>query len=218
LINKKILVTAGPTQEPIDPVRYIGNRSSGKMAYALASVFADLGARVLLVSGPVNITIKHRNITKIDVITAREMYEACLLHFPDSDAAVLAAAVADFTPLHPATQKIKKQEEEQVFVLKLKKTQDILATLGKMKKDKQILVGFSLETHNEIEFALRKRTSKNLDFIVMNSLRDEGAAFNSDTNKITIIDHKDQIHPYPLKSKAEVASDIAAFLMTYWQE
>ena len=205
LRGKKILITAGPTFEAIDPVRFIGNHSSGKMGYAIAEASASLGAEVVLVSGPVSLQIEHSLIEVIKVTSANEMYKAVHDHFNDCQIAILSAAVADFSPLNVADQKIKKKEDS--LILELKKTKDILASLGKIK-DKQILVGFALETENEIENAKTKLLRKNLDLIVLNSLNDKGAGFKTDTNKVTIISKDNKIEPYPVKTKKEVAFDI----------
>lgn len=205
LNGKKIMITAGPTYEKIDPVRFIGNYSSGKMGYALAECCAERGAEVILISGPVSITEKHPNIRKISVESAEEMYQAAVREFTGSDAAILCAAVADFTPESCSEQKIKREKED--LVLRLKPTHDIAAALGKLKKDNQIMVGFALETNDEVEHAKDKLERKNLDFIVLNSLNDKGAGFRHDTNKITIID-KNSVTEFPLKDKKEVAADI----------
>ena len=205
LRGKKILITAGPTFEAIDPVRFIGNHSSGKMGYAVAETAASMGAEVVLISGPVSLQIEHSLIKVIKVTTAHEMYEATHNHFNDCSIAILSAAVADFTPINVANQKIKKKEGS--LTMELKKTKDILASLGKIK-DKQFLVGFALETENEIENAKTKLLRKNLDLIVLNSLNDKGAGFKTDTNKVTIITKDNKIMPYPVKRKREVAFDI----------
>ena len=205
LAGKKVMITAGPTYEKIDPVRFIGNYSSGKMGYALAECCAERGAEVTLISGSVSITEKHPNIRKISVESAEEMYQAAISEFGSNDAAILCAAVADFTPETIADQKIKREKDD--LIIKLKPTHDIAAALGKLKRDNQIMVGFALETNDEIEHAKGKLERKNLDFIVLNSLNDKGAGFRHDTNKITIID-KENIIEFPLKSKKEVATDI----------
>lgn len=207
---KTVLITAGPTYEKIDPVRFIGNYSSGKMGFALAEECAKRGAKVELVCGPVQIKTEHANIHRIDVESAQEMYEATTSIFPSTQAAILCAAVADFTPVNRAENKIKREvlaEKEGELVLHLQPTQDIAKAVGKMKQPGQVLVGFALETNDEQTHAQEKLTKKNLDFIVLNSLRDQGAGFRHDTNKITIIS-ADNITPYPLKSKTEVAADI----------
>lgn len=205
LAGKKVMITAGPTYEKIDPVRFIGNYSSGKMGYALAECCAERGAEVTIISGPVSITAKHPNIRTISVESAEEMYQAATSEFSSSDAAILCAAVADFTPETKAEQKIKRENDD--LIIKLKPTQDIAAALGKLKKDNQVMVGFALETNDEVEHAKGKLERKNLDFIVLNSLNDKGAGFRHDTNKITIID-KENVIEFPLKNKKEVATDI----------
>ena len=205
LKGKNILITAGPTYEKIDPVRFIGNYSSGKMGYALAEECASRGAKVTLVSGPVTLNISHTNIKKIDVESAQERYESAKEAFMKADAGILCAAVADFAPDIVANHKIKREKDD--LTLHLKPTQDIAASLGKLKQSNQVLVGFALETNDEQQNAKGKLERKNFDFIVLNSLNDKGAGFRVDTNKITIID-KEEITPYPLKSKTEVASDI----------
>lgn len=205
LKGKKVLITAGPTYEKIDPVRFIGNYSSGKMGYALAESCARRGAEVTLVSGPVQVKAQHPSIKVIKVESAHQMYEAAIEAFPTSDAAILCAAVADFTPEVKADQKIKREKED--LILKLVPTEDIAATLGKIKKENQCLIGFALETNNELANARHKLKKKNFDFIVLNSLQDAGAGFQCDTNKITIVD-KEKATPYPLKTKTEVADDI----------
>ncbi|WP_181213842.1 bifunctional phosphopantothenoylcysteine decarboxylase/phosphopantothenate--cysteine ligase CoaBC [Phocaeicola faecicola] len=205
LKGKRVLITAGPTYEKIDPVRFIGNYSSGKMGYALAEVCAERGAEVTLVSGPVNLQAVHPNIRWVDVESAEEMYRASVEAFPQADAAILCAAVADFTPEVVAGTKIKREKED--LVLRLKPTHDIAAELGRMKRDGQKLVGFALETNDELKHAQDKMARKNLDFIVLNSLNDKGAGFRCDTNKITIVEPQGAT-PYPLKNKQEVAADI----------
>ena len=205
LKGKRVLITAGPTYEKIDTVRFIGNYSSGKMGYALAEVCAERGAEVTLVSGPVNLQAVHPNIRRVDVESAEEMYRASVEAFPQADAAILCAAVADFTPEVVAGTKIKREKED--LVLRLKPTHDIAAELGRMKRDGQKLVGFALETNDELKHAQDKMARKNLDFIVLNSLNDKGAGFRCDTNKITIVEPQGAI-PYPLKNKQEVAADI----------
>lgn len=206
LAGKRVLVTAGPTQEPIDPVRYISNHSTGKMGYALAGAFARAGATVTLVSGPTALSLPEASIYRIHVRTAKEMFEAAQEAFAEADISVLSAAVADYTPVHPADQKIKKKETS--FSLELTKTTDIAATLGREKRPGQLIMGFALETNNEHENALKKLHAKQLDWIVLNSLRDEGAGFGHDTNKITVIDKGEQSHEFELKTKDEVAQDL----------
>ena len=207
LVGKKILITAGPTYEKIDPVRFIGNYSSGKMGFALAEECANRGAVVELVCGPVSTAMqtRHPNIHRLDVESAQEMYDACMKLYSAVDAGILCAAVADFTPETTARQKIKRQGDE--LVVRLKPTHDIAAALGKKKSDGQLLVGFALETNDEETNAQGKLQKKNFDFIVLNSLNDKGAGFRTDTNKITIITATGK-QVYPLKPKAEVAQDI----------
>ena len=207
LKGRKVLITAGPTYEKIDPVRFIGNYSSGKMGFALAHECANRGAQVELVCGPVSssMQINHPNIHRINVESAQEMFEACRKLFPLMNSAILCAAVADFAPETVAEQKIKRTGDE--MVIRLKPNPDIAASLGQMKKQGQTLVGFALETNDEESNAQAKLKKKNFDFIVLNSLKDEGAGFRTDTNKITIIT-ADNKKDYPLKSKEEVAKDI----------
>lgn len=211
LQGKKVMITAGPTYEKIDPVRFIGNHSSGKMGYALAEACAERGAEVTLVSGPVNREVIHPNIKRINVESAAEMYQAAVKNYEDADAGILCAAVADFTPEVTAEQKIKREKDD--LILRLKPTQDIAAALGKQKRPEQRLVGFALETNDEVSHAQDKLKRKNFDFIVLNSLNDKGAGFRCDTNKIAIID-RDGITAYPLKPKTEVATDIIDKLVT----
>ena len=206
LAGKRVLVTAGPTYEKIDPVRFIGNYSSGKMGYALAEECAARGAEVTLVSGPVSVTTKDPRVKVVKVESAREMLAECEKAFPASDISIMCAAVADYAPAAVADRKIKREHSE-VPVIELVKNPDIAATLGARKKPGQILAGFALETDNEASNAVEKLERKNLDLIVLNSMRDKGAGFGTDTNKITIIDREGS-HPYPLKSKTEVAADI----------
>jgi phosphopantothenoylcysteine decarboxylase / phosphopantothenate---cysteine ligase len=205
LRGKKILITAGPTYEAIDPVRFIGNHSSGKMGYNIAFAAADAGAEVILVSGPTHLQLLHLQIDVIRVQSAAEMFDACHKYFNDVDVAIAAAAVADYRPKTVAPQKIKKAEA--TLTIELEKTKDILASLGEVKKN-QYLIGFALETENEIENAKAKIAKKNLDLIVLNSLNDEGAGFGKDTNKVTFIDRDFTIEPHDVKSKEEVAADI----------
>jgi phosphopantothenoylcysteine decarboxylase/phosphopantothenate--cysteine ligase len=212
LQHKKIMVTAGPTYEAIDPVRFIGNYSSGKMGFAIAEELANRGAIVILVSGPVSIKTSHPNIQLIKISSAGEMHEVCESRFPHMDAAILSAAVADFTPVNPSPKKVKREKEN--YVLELKPTTDIAAHMGKLKKSNQVLVGFALETNDELANAQKKLESKNLDFIVLNSLNDPGAGFQVDTNKITIIDKSNKIQKFELKTKADVATDIVNKLIT----
>lgn len=207
LAGKKALVSAGPTHESIDPVRYIGNHSTGKMGYAIASQLLRLGADVTLVSGPSGLN-PPEGATFIQVTSAAEMLEACRSHFPLADITIMSAAVADYTPKVKADQKIKKTESH--LTLELVKTTDILATLGETKRNNQILVGFALETQDEVANAVDKLHRKNLDFIVLNSMRDPGAGFASDTNKVTLIDQNGDREVFELKSKGEVAKDICS--------
>ena len=205
LRGKKILITAGPTYEKIDPVRFIGNYSSGKMGYALAEECAERGAEVLLVSGPTTLKPKSRNIRRYDAESAGEMYGTSTELFPRCQAAILCAAVADFTPEDTAQEKIKR--EGNTLQLSLKATEDIAASLGRMKQSEQVMVGFALETCDERQHAKDKLERKNLDFIVLNSLRDEGAGFRTDTNKVTLISRK-ETEELPLMSKKDVAAHI----------
>ncbi|MEO0341038.1 MAG: bifunctional phosphopantothenoylcysteine decarboxylase/phosphopantothenate--cysteine ligase CoaBC [Bacteroidota bacterium] len=206
LANHSILITAGPTFEPIDPVRFIGNRSSGKMGVAIALAAAKSGAKVHLILGPSKLTVDHPGVELLRVQTALEMYEASVAIFPKVDVAIMAAAVADYRPKAMAVQKIKKAGEE--MKIDLVKNPDIAASLGSNKQDNQLLVGFALETNNALENAQHKLVKKNLDLIVLNSLQDPGAGFNHDTNKITIIDRDNKQSEFELKSKALVAVDI----------
>lgn len=212
LAGKKVVITAGPTYEKIDPVRFIGNYSSGKMGFALAEECAACGADVTLVAGPVSLKTPHASIKRIDVESASQMYEAARSEFEDADAAILCAAVADFTPDNKATEKIKREKGGNLL-LELKPTPDIAASLGAAKRPDQRLVGFALETNNAESNARDKLARKNLDFIVLNSLEDKGAGFAVDTNKVTIID-AEKATQYPLKSKKEVARDIVKHLST----
>ena len=206
LNNKTVLITAGPTYEAIDPVRFIGNHSSGKMGIALAEEAASRGAKVILILGPTHLKALHPAIQTIRIQSAAEMYEAVHRHFSKADIAILAAAVADFTPKKTATQKIKKKGDS--MQLQLKSTRDILASLGKIKNSNQILIGFAMETQNEVENARKKLEKKNLDFIVLNSLNEKNAGFQHDTNKVNIIFRNGNIKNFPLKSKRAVAGDI----------
>lgn len=206
--GKKFLVTAGPTYERIDSVRFIGNFSTGKMGFAVAEELAERGAEVILVAGPTSLTAKHRNIKQINVESAREMYEACVSNYPSCNAAILSAAVADYRPESVADHKIKKTADTETLDIHLVQNPDILATLGKMKTAGQRLVGFALETDNELENAKAKLSRKNLDMIVLNSLKDKGAGFGHDTNKVTIITADGTVREGTLKSKADVAKDI----------
>ncbi|MEQ5792770.1 bifunctional phosphopantothenoylcysteine decarboxylase/phosphopantothenate--cysteine ligase CoaBC [Muricauda sp. NFXS6] len=205
LTDKKVLITAGPTQEAIDPVRFLGNRSTGTMGFELAKKAANLGAKVILVSGPTHLNIDHKNIELIRVTSAQEMYEVCHEHYADMNVAICAAAVADYRPKTVASEKVKKQEGD--MKIELERTPDILMSLGEIKKN-QFLVGFALETQNELENAKGKLKRKHLDGIVLNSLKDDGAGFGGSTNKITFIDKNSEIKTFDLKTKPEVASDI----------
>jgi phosphopantothenoylcysteine decarboxylase/phosphopantothenate--cysteine ligase len=205
------LITAGPTFEPIDAVRFIGNYSSGKMGFALAEVCAEAGAKVFLISGPVSLKPVHQSIEHIPVRTAEQMLEACLKIFKLVNGAILSAAVADYRPASPVSHKIKSKDAN--FTVEMVPNPDIAATLGALKKPGQVLVGFALETDNEISNAIEKLSRKNFDFIVLNSLRDEGSGFNSDTNKITIIGKDNKILSFELKPKREVAFDILQTLV-----
>lgn len=205
LRGKKVLITAGPTYEAIDPVRFIGNHSSGKMGFCIANEAATLGAEVVLVSGPSSQSIQHSLVERIDVTSAEEMYNACHSHYKTTDIAILSAAVADYRPKAVADQKIKKKDAS--LQIELEPTKDILASLGAIKEN-QFLVGFALETNDEVANAISKLTRKNLDGIVLNSLQDKGAGFASDTNKITFIDKNQTQSTFDLKSKEEVAKDI----------
>lgn len=213
LEKKKIVITAGPTYEKIDPVRFIGNYSSGKMGFALAEACAAQGAEVTLIAGPVSLATVHPNIRRIDVESADEMYEAAMAAYPQADAGILCAAVADYRPEVQADEKIKRESKGDI-TLHLVPNKDIAASLGAIKREGQVLVGFALETNNEATNAESKLKRKSLDFIVLNSLRDAGAGFRCDTNKISIIDNKGESTSYPLKSKQEVATDIVNKLAT----
>jgi len=215
LRDKKILITAGPTYEAIDPVRFIGNHSTGKMGFDIAKSAAKLGAKVTLISGPTHLSIENTNIDLIRVTSAQEMYDTCHQYFSSADVAICAAAVADYKPISVASQKIKKSDSE--FTIELEKTKDILASLGKIKQ-KQFLIGFALETENEIENAKLKVQKKNLDLIVLNSLQDKGAGFATTTNKITFIDSNFVVEPMPLKSKEEVANDIMNKVISHYEK
>jgi len=210
LAGKRALVTAGPTYEAIDPVRFIGNHSSGKMGYAIAETLQQLGAQVTLVSGPTHLDTP-LGVQQIDVISANDMLQACLEVFTDTDITVMSAAVADYTPIVVANKKIKKNDTD--LTLALTKTTDILATLGAKKQPHQQLIGFALETDNELAHAKAKLKKKNLDFIVLNSMQDKGAGFASNTNKVTIIDREENQISFPLKSKKEVAADICQLIV-----
>ena len=210
LKGKKALVSAGPTYEAIDPVRFIGNHSSGKMGFALANKLSQLGADVTLISGPTSLETPS-GVKRFDIVSANQMLDAMNEHFPQSDITIMSAAVADYTPIDVANEKIKKKEVN--FSIPLKKTTDILSTLGAKKQQNQILVGFALETNNEVEHAKDKLQRKNLDFIVLNSMRDKGAGFAHETNKITILFKNGDRQDFDLKSKDDVATDICNILI-----
>jgi phosphopantothenoylcysteine decarboxylase/phosphopantothenate--cysteine ligase len=214
LLGKKILITAGPTYEAIDPVRFIGNHSSGKMGYDLATCAANYGASVLLISGPTHLSIGHENIQLIKINSAEEMDHQCHKYFKTADVFIGAEAVAYYKPKYPALHKIKKAENS--LVIELEKTKDILESLGN-RKDKQFVIGFALETENEIENAKLKIQKKNLDLIVLNSLQDDGAGFGGTTNKVTFIDSNITISPMELKTKEEVANDILIKIIAHYE-
>ena len=213
LKNKKVLITAGPTLEPIDPVRFISNHSSGKMGYRLAEEAKRLGASVCLISGPSNETLNENSIDLVSVRTSDEMEKAVISRYQNSDIVIMAAAISDYTPKSYSDKKIKKESRSNDFTIDLKKTNDILFNLGKLKKD-QLLIGFALENNNEIKNAKKKLKEKNLDIIILNSLNDEGAAFGHDTNKVTIIDDNLKINHYDLKPKRFVANDIFEYILS----
>lgn len=214
--GKRVLITAGPTVEPIDPVRYISNRSSGKMGYAIAEAFSNAGAQVTLVSGPVSISLQNGDIQLIKVETAAEMNAVVSENFRSQDLIIFAAAVADYTSKTVASQKIKKSSSE--MTIDLIKTTDIAGTLGPLKNDDQLIMGFALETENEMANAMDKLTRKNFDYIVLNSLNDSGAGFAHDTNKISVIDKYGAVDEFSLKSKKEVAQDILNIVLQKWSE
>jgi len=213
LLGKKIIITAGPTYEAIDPVRFIGNHSSGKMGFDLAQSAANFGASVILISGPSHLSIENNLVQLIRVVSAQEMYEECHKYFATSDVFIGAAAVADYKPKNSAVHKIKKSED--TLSIELEKTKDILASLGSIKEN-QFLIGFALETENEIENAKLKIQKKNLDLIVLNSLQDKGAGFGSLTNKVTFIDKYFKVEPMELKSKEAVADDILNKIIVHY--
>ena len=215
LRGKKIMITAGPTYEAIDPVRFIGNHSSGKMGFEIANEAAKLGAEVTLISGPSHLNVTQKSIHLIRIISAEEMFRTCHRYFKNTDVAIAAAAVADYRPKNVAVQKIKKVENS--FTIELEKTKDILASLG-ASKGKQFLVGFALETENEIENAKLKIQKKNLDLIVLNSLQDDGAGFGTPTNKVTFIDSDFKIEPMDLKLKGKVARDILNKVIAHYND
>jgi phosphopantothenoylcysteine decarboxylase/phosphopantothenate--cysteine ligase len=206
LTNKKVLITAGPTREAIDPVRYISNHSTGKMGFAIAEKFLELGAEVVIVSGPVNVKLEHPRLRIIKVNAANEMYLACCKVFEEVDIAIFAAAVADYRPAHVAQQKIKKDEDS--FTIKMVKNVDIAYEFGKVKTANQVSVGFALETNDELAHAKGKLQKKNFDMVILNSMNDANAAFGFDTNKITTIKKDFSKKEFSLKQKTEVAKDI----------
>ncbi|MFO7880691.1 MAG: bifunctional phosphopantothenoylcysteine decarboxylase/phosphopantothenate--cysteine ligase CoaBC [Bacteroidales bacterium] len=213
LTGKTFMVSAGPTYEKLDPVRFIGNYSSGKMGFAIAENLADKGADVILITGPTDKKTEHENIERIDIVSAEDLYNACLSFFPSVDGAVMAAAVADYTPAKASKDKMKSKSEK--LNIELSPTKDVAAELGKIKTKNQILVGFALETSDEQKNAEDKLKKKNLDFIVLNSLNDKGAGFNYDTNKISILDNSGKIDKFKLKKKNEVAADIVNKIVMY---
>ena len=213
--GKKVLITAGPTYEAIDPVRFIGNHSSGLMGIEIARAFADQGAEVTLVLGPSNISVNKKNVNVLPVTSAKEMYEAVTALFPKTDIAVLSAAVADFRPEVVADQKIKKNPDNDTFIIKLVKTEDILKSVGGMKTENQTVVGFALETENGLENAKKKLHTKNIDLIVLNEMNESGVGFKTKTNKVSIITKDDKVTTYDLKPKNEVALDILNAIYQY---
>ncbi|PWH86330.1 bifunctional phosphopantothenoylcysteine decarboxylase/phosphopantothenate--cysteine ligase CoaBC [Brumimicrobium oceani] len=211
MVGEKVLVTAGPTYEAIDPVRFIGNHSTGKMGYALVEALLERGAEVILISGPTKLKLQHKNLTRIDVKTAKEMLSAATKHFPSCTGGIFAAAVSDYRPKSVAQQKIKKSSD--VMNIEMVKNPDVLKSIGTLKKENQFLVGFALETNNAIEYGAEKLKKKNLDLIVINSLEDEGAGFGHDTNKITLLDFHNKTTKFELSSKKVVANSILDYLM-----
>lgn len=205
LLGKKVMITAGPTYEPIDPVRFIGNHSSGKMGFSIAKKAEELGAEVTLIAGPVALATP-KNVTRIDIKTAKDLFETCKLEYKSQDIVIMAAAVADYTPKTISSTKIKKSDND--WSIDLQKTQDVLKWVGEHKQKEQFLVGFALETNNEVDNAKKKLIKKNLDFIVLNSLQDKGAGFKRNTNKITILRKDNKKVEFELKSKEDVALDI----------
>jgi phosphopantothenoylcysteine decarboxylase/phosphopantothenate--cysteine ligase len=214
--GKQVLITAGPTREPIDPVRFVGNHSSGRMGFALAEVFASEGARVDLIAGPVSLMTHHPNIQRHDVQTAKEMYTEVMSLSQHADFVLMAAAVADYAPVAPTPEKIKKNEDH--LNLLLEKTPDILSMLGKNKPANQLLVGFALESSNEVAHAREKLTNKNADIIILNSTHVPGAGFGTATNQITLLSKKGDVIEYPLKDKRAVAEDIADYCFHFHQK
>ncbi|MDC3029882.1 bifunctional phosphopantothenoylcysteine decarboxylase/phosphopantothenate--cysteine ligase CoaBC [Flavobacteriales bacterium] len=216
LKNKNILITAGPTFEAIDPVRFIGNHSSGKMGFSIAEAAANAGANVTLVAGPTNQQLTNSSIKLVNVVNAKDMYDACFDYFKSTDIAIMSAAVSDYTPKVVSTTKMKKNTES--LNIEFIKTQDILKSLGDVKSNMQVLVGFALETNDEIQNARKKISNKNLDFIVLNSMNDKGAGFKHNTNKITIIDNSNKLYKFELKSKQEVAGDIINHILEHYND
>lgn len=214
MTGKHVIVTAGPTFEAIDPVRFIGNHSSGKMGICIAEEAAERGAKVSLILGPSKLKADHPNVETVSVQSAQDMYEAAMRLYPEADVAVLAAAVADYRPKTIATEKIKKKEGD--MFIELERTKDIAANLGQIKRKNQVNIGFALETQNELDNAQRKLSKKNFDFIVLNSLKDKGAGFKHDTNKVTFVDTDNNIQHFELKSKTAVAADILDKIETYF--
>lgn len=213
--GKKVLITAGPTYEAIDPVRFIGNHSSGLMGIEVARAFADQGAEVTLVLGPSNISVNKSNVNVLPVTSAKEMYDAVMALFPKTDIAVLSAAVADFRPEIVAEQKIKKNPDNDTFTIKLVKTEDVLKSVGSIKNDNQTVVGFALETENGLANAKKKLHTKNIDLIVLNEMNESGVGFKTKTNKVTIITKNDETTEFELKPKNEVALDILKAIYQY---
>ena len=213
--GKKVLITAGPTYESIDPVRFIGNHSSGLMGIEIARAFADQGAEVTLVLGPSNISPNRNNINVLPVTSAKEMYDAVMTFFPKTDIAVLSAAVADFRPETAADQKIKKNPETDSLILKLVKTEDILKSVGSKKTENQVVVGFALETENGLDNAKKKLHTKNIDLIVLNEMNESGVGFKTKTNKVSIITKDDKVTEFELKPKNEVALDVLEAIYQY---
>ncbi len=213
--GKKVLITAGPTYEAIDPVRFIGNHSSGLMGIEIARAFADQGAEVTLVLGPSSISVNKKNVNVLPVTSAKEMYDAVMALFPKTDIAVLSAAVADFRPEIVADQKIKKNPDNDTFTIKLIKTEDILKSVGNVRNDNQTVVGFALETENGLENAKKKLHTKNIDLIVLNEMNESGVGFKTKTNKVSIITKDDNVTTYDLKPKNEVALDILNAIYQY---
>jgi phosphopantothenoylcysteine decarboxylase/phosphopantothenate--cysteine ligase len=207
LLNKRVLITAGPTQESIDPVRYIGNHSSGKMGFSIAETFAEMGASVTLITGPVSLTLVHPAVEIVHVTTASEMFRETDLRIAETDVAIFSAAVADFTPVESLSGKMKRGTEE--WSIRLKPTKDIAAEMGKRKKSGQIFVGFALESDHGLEHAKRKLTAKNLDLILLNLAGEQGAGFGTETNRVTMIDSSMNVKVYELKPKRQVAADLA---------